>query len=354
MNYINNNIKKIVLIFFYSILSVVTIVYFLAGGILFYIGPLETIKVKRNLKNNPVDIVVSLTTTPDKINQIQLVLKSIYRQSIKPDRIYLNIPREFNNNSEKDITPNWLKTDSKIIINKTNNYGSATKLITTLEKERDPNTIIITVNDDHIYPKHMVRDLAKQYLPDTYKVNYKLGAAITGVGLNILVDPNFKVEPKSILIGDRPSTFIVSMAGVAYKRAFFKDNIFSLINNIPKSCVESDDLMISAYLLSNGGSIVKISGISYNEIMKSLLIKELPGATTKDNLYRNYGQCLAELPLYNKAKYQLAILKRSRTIYLMYNNEILYNYIIKLYYDYLTKIIQYVPFIKKMIIMVMN
>ena len=343
-----DNIKKTLIKIFFTLVSIVILIYLSIVGVLFYVGPLETRTVKQNLKNNPVNIVVSLTTTPDKINQIQPVLKSIYRQSIKPDRIYLNIPREFN------IIPNWLKTDSKIIINKTNNYGSATKLITTLEKERDPNTIIITVNDDHIYPKHMVRDLAKQYLPDTYKVNYKLGAAITGVGLNILVDPNFKVEPKSILIGDRPSTFIVSMAGVAYKRAFFKDNIFSLINNIPKSCVESDDLMISAYLLSNGGSIVKISGISYNEIMKSLLIKELPGATTKDNLYRNYGQCLAELPLYNKAKYQLEILKRSRTIYLMYNNEILYNYIIKLYYDYLTKIIQYVPFIKKMIIMVMN
>ena len=343
-----DNIKKILIKIFFTLVSIVILIYLSIIGVLFYIGPLETRTVKQNLKDNPVNIVVSLTTTPDKINQIQPVLKSIYRQSIKPDRIYLNIPREFN------IIPNWLKTDSKIIINITNDYGPATKLIATLEKERDPNAIIITVNDDYIYPKHMVRDLVKQYLPGTYKVNYKLGAAITGVGVNNLIGPDFNLDQESIVLGNKPSLNIVSAGGVAYKRNFFKDDIFLLMDNVPKSCIASDDLMISAYLLVNGASIVKISGMSYNESIKKLLLKKLPGNIAQNNLSYDYSHCLAVLPKYNKLEYQKSMLERSKVIYMLSYSDIFRLYMAKSSYNYLNKIINNVPFVRTMIVSVMG
>jgi len=349
-----NSIKKILLTFFITSLSIIILIYVFTATILFYIGPLETRTVKQNLEKNPANIVVSLTTTLDRINKIQPVLKSLYRQSIKPDRIYLNISRDRGDGNEKYIIPAWLKTDPKVIVNRTKDYGPAIKLIGTLEKEHDPDTIIITVDDNHIYPKHSIRDIVKQYLLGTYKTNYKLSSVVTTDGLNILFKPNFELEEKPITLGDRPSLNVLGSSVVAYKRKFFKDDIFSLMDNMPKNCFLSDDFMVSTYLLSKGIGIVKISGISYNKVIKELLIKELPGVTTKDNWSNNYSHCLASLSEYNKTEYQKTILNRSKIIYSLFFYDLFRVYIAKVYYNFLNKIIQNIPFVRTMIVATMS
>ena len=121
-----------------NLLIIIISIYLLAIITLLYIGPLETIKTKIKLKNNPVDIVVSFTTTPYRVDKIQLVLNSIKRQSIKPNRIYVNIPWKFKRDNSDYVIPEWLKSDPNIIINRTKDYGPATKLIATLAQEHDP------------------------------------------------------------------------------------------------------------------------------------------------------------------------------------------------------------------------
>ena len=386
--YMENQLKgiflKILLRTFYIVFSLILVGYLILVAILFYVGPWETRTVRNNLKKNPVDIVVSLTTTPYRIDKIKPVLDSILRQSIKPNRIYVNVPLIFKrDNNLKYIIPNWLSAYPNVVINRTKDYGPATKIIGTLEKERDPNTIIVTVDDDNIYPKHLVRDLIKQYLPGTYKVNYKMAAAITGIGLNFLFGPNFESKSRLVLIGDRPSLLVIGSGGVAYKRKFFKDDIFLLTEHLSKSCFLSDDLIISGYLYLNNVNIIKISGISFNQIVKELLIRELPTAFTSDALIKGansdqtfnnkaisgkmrdinedkYGQCMLDFPAYNKAKYQQIILQRSKIIESLYQMEILRmeissNYIIRvLCYNYLNNIIHKIPFLKKMIIAVIG
>jgi len=63
---------------------------------------------------------------------------------------------------------------------------------------------------------------------------------------------------------------------------------------------------------------------------------------------------LASLPEYNKLKYQTTILQRSKTIYSLFQMEIFRTYIVKLYYDYLTKVIKNVPFVRAMIVAAMS
>ncbi len=328
---------------------IILIIYLGMGAILFYIGPWETRKVKQNLKKNPVDIVVSLTTTPYGIDNIKPVLDSIFRQSIKPNRVYVNIPNTFKfGNNIKYVIPDWLKNYPNIIINRTKDYGPLTKLIGALEKEHDPNTIIITLDDNKIYARHIVRDLAKQYLPGTYKVNFKMGSAITGKGVNILFGPKFELEYNSIIIGNRPSLIVWSADGVAYKRKFFKDDIFSLTDHLPASCFLSDDLMISGYLNFNRISIVKIASISYNYSISKLLYRE--SSSTLDHSMVNTSRCMAALPAYHKNEYQKAILQRSKIIYSLSQNEIFCNYITQLYYNYLNKMIHKMPFMEKIIV----
>ncbi len=336
------------------------LVYLGIAIVIFYVGPYETIVVKKNLKKDPVNVIVSLTTTPYRIDQIKPVLDSILRQSIKP-KVYVNIPYQFKRDNTKYVIPNWLKNYPNIIINRTKDYGPATKLLGTLKKEHDPNTIIITIDDDKVYAKHMVRDFVGQYLFDNKK-----NEAITTIGVNFLFNPNFDFYTTTIIENNTPSLTVLGIGGVAYRRSFFKDDIFELINNLPLSCFLSDDLIIAAYLYVNNINIVTTSGISYNSNTIKLLLQSLPSSVAKDALSMgangvsfgsneaNYSNCLLLLPYYNKIKYQQVMLDKSKEIHSLLQQNSFRIAVKKLCYSYLDYLINIIPFAKKIIVMVVG
>ena len=222
--------KGILLKYFYYLLITIGLIYLIPALILFYIGPITTLIVKHKLKNNPVDIVVSLTTTPYRIDTIKPVLDAIFRQSIKPTRVYVNVPYIFKRENREYVIPEWLKSYPNIIINRTKDYGPGTKLIATLEKEDEPNTVIITFDDDKIYPKHVVRDLVNQYLSDPSS-----NKVITGQGSGILFLQDFDMASPypyvySIEIPNSNSLLVNGATAVLYKRIFFKEDIFSFLH----------------------------------------------------------------------------------------------------------------------------
>lgn len=358
--YNNILIKKIINILLFAISSI----YLFMIAILIYVGPLETLLVKHKLRNNQIDIVVSFTTTPYRINEIKPVLQSIERQSIKPNRIYVNVPWKFKRENTEYLIPTWLKNYPNIIINRTTDYGPATKLIATLEKEKDPNTIIVTIDDDSIYPKHMIRELVKQYLLPSFKKVYQSSAVFTGFSLNFLFVNNYDLYAEYNSGSHKPSLLIVGAGGVAYKRKFFKDDIFVFLKNLPLYCFLSDDLMISAYLLANDISIIQAGGIYYNTSYVDL-IKHLPTFFTKDSLSQgannlahgsnetNYCHCLDFLSKQpNTAKYQKVILGKSKLIhalYLSYNN--FSDYTKQLFFYSLKEIVNFFPFMEQIVLL---
>ncbi len=333
-------------------------VYLTAAIVLIYIGPITTLIVKHKLKNNPVDVVVSLTTTPYRIDTIKPVLDGIFRQSIKPTRVYVNVPYVFKRENKKYIIPEWLKSYPDVIINRTNDYGPGTKLIGTLEKEHDPNTIIITFDDDKIYQKHAVRDLVNQYLSDPSSNN----KAITGVGLNIVFLRDNEMYVPVIYVPNSPSLLVVGTTGIAYKRKFFKEDIFSLVDNMPTSCFLSDDLMITMYLFSNNLDVTTASGFFFNPVLKNLR-KSLLSSYTNDSLRvgamtdgneNNYSNCLEYFSTYNKVKYD-TIMHRSKFIMIDADkNKWLHIAANRLYYLYLSGFVRVIPFMERFIVKFMN
>ena len=361
-NIITNNIIKILRNLFCSCLTIIILIYLLIAAILLYIGPLETIIVKLKLKNNPVDVVLSFTTTPYRIDQLKPVLESITRQSIKPNRIYVNIPWKFKRDNTEYVIPDWLKSYPNIIINRTEDYGPATKLLATLEKERNPNAILITVDDDKTYSRHMVRDLVKPYLFGYYKTN----TVFTGIGLNLLFTINHDAYIEPIVLGRNPSLVVVGAYGFASKRSFFKDDIFSFIKNLPLTCFLSDDLTISAYLLNSGVNIITTSGVAYYPLFFDLFFNELPAANTKDALSHgangvatggnesNYTYCLDYWLANDKADLQRIILTRSKLIHESFVPDSFYVGMMHFGYYYLGKLFKVFPFVERMIFLSMG
>jgi hypothetical protein len=110
-----------------------------------------------------VKVVVSFTTLPHHLDKLRETIGSLVAQSLNPDAIYINVPEGKNKRTgEQYEVPKYLMVMDidKVTVNRCEEYGPLTKLFPTLLHERDPDTIIITVDDDKIYPAELIRTLA--------------------------------------------------------------------------------------------------------------------------------------------------------------------------------------------------
>lgn len=120
-------------------------------------------------------IIISLTTYGKRIHDVYLTISSIMLQSQKPNRIILWLDKnEFNS----DNIPNTLKilAHKGLEIKYYHNIKSYKKIIPTLLLS--PNSIIITIDDDVIYPIDFIERLTQSYLDDPSFVYYYRGHRI--------------------------------------------------------------------------------------------------------------------------------------------------------------------------------
>jgi len=117
-------------------------------------------------KRNP-ELIISLTTIPERVSRVHLCLDSLLRQSVKPDRIILwlsesddpsrpiisrdNLPASLTRLTKRGVEIRW-----------TEDIRSYTKIIPALVEH--PNALIVTADDDIYYPKHWLAKLYEAYL----------------------------------------------------------------------------------------------------------------------------------------------------------------------------------------------
>jgi len=192
-------------------------------------------------------VVISLTTTPYRIDKIQPTIDSLLSQNISIKNIYLSIPYVFKRDNIEYIIPEWLRNNHKITILRTEDYGPATKLLGVLASERLPHdAIIIVVDDDAIYPDNLALNL-------TYKAKSHPDRAIGIMGANPDYDAQGEINLDSTLglIKIKQADALVSIlqgyAGVAYRAYFFDDTVFEVANT-NEDCFNSDDIYLSFHL----------------------------------------------------------------------------------------------------------
>ena len=107
------------------------------------------------------DITVTLTTLPSRIDRMQLTIKSLLRQSVRPAAIRINIPYESRREGVPYTIPGWLARLRSVTIVRCADYGPATKLIPTL-LDSAPDQRLLVVDDDRIYHPHLVEQMTTQ------------------------------------------------------------------------------------------------------------------------------------------------------------------------------------------------
>ena len=116
-------------------------------------------------------IIVSLTTIPARIENLNQTIQSLLNQTFKPDHIIINVPQKYKRFYYFKMTDYYLGLLKKIealapgvvIVNFCEDYGPATKIIPTLNHELvNDDTKIIFLDDDRIYVPELIRTLYNQ------------------------------------------------------------------------------------------------------------------------------------------------------------------------------------------------
>jgi len=205
------------------ILSVLSIVY----AILSYCGCIryiimhtdsceKYIKMYKDLPptNENHKVVLSFTTTPEKINNIKPIINSILDQTTKVDQIALNIPKSLN----YDIPTYFTKFAN--IYRPGKNYGDGNKIIPTLLREGEKDTIIIYVTDCYVMGKDFIETMID------YHDNFPGRAIVSEYG--VLVTPGFFDEN---VVGDKvlyTDEWIINHLTVGIKKIEYNETFKSM------------------------------------------------------------------------------------------------------------------------------
>jgi hypothetical protein len=133
-----------------------------------------------------VRVVISFTTTPERISKLKPMLNSIIDQTVRVDQIALNIPYKSNGKSYE--IPEEYK-DVLTIFRSEKDYGEGGKYIPTLLREGECGTKIIYLDDDQVYGKDLIETLVDASNSDPDKAIYTKGDMNPAGG--VLVKPEF-------------------------------------------------------------------------------------------------------------------------------------------------------------------
>ena len=113
-------------------------------------------------------IAVGFSTIPSRMEHIGIVLRSMARQTRQPQAVYINVPRHSARDCcrydldrlEAIVRENLPHLGIVVVLPE--DYGPLCKLMGTLFVERDPRTLIVTVDDDHDYNKQFLETLERE------------------------------------------------------------------------------------------------------------------------------------------------------------------------------------------------
>jgi len=203
------------------------------------------------LKKKYNNVIVSLTTSPKRLPKIKSVIESITSQTIKPKKIVLNLPHVFKRDgSTYENIPDFIEKNELIQINRCDDIGPATKIIPTAILYEDPETILISIDDDTVYSNIMIERLLN--FSEKNKDSVITGTVDEYSGMDYIKDLG-----EYVFYGE----YLLGCTGALYKSKFLSNFDQSKLLSSTKSCYLSDDFYLSNYLKQQNIPIVVCSPI---------------------------------------------------------------------------------------------
>lgn len=223
------------------------------------------------------DFIVSLTTLPHRLPLVHYAIESILSQTILPEKVVLWIS---NQTPDALITPE-LKSlmERGLEIKKVQDVGPHTKLMYSLIEY--PNKVVVTVDDDIIYPMNALQYLWEQHIkfPNAVVANwareltFDKDGKVKGVRSGKLLTPillekeieqakSFVAEPN--LLG-----FPYGTSGVLYPPKSLNQKVTD-VDLFRKLCPKEDDIWFRAMGILNKTPVV-VTNLGINPVHHSLV-----------------------------------------------------------------------------------
>jgi len=262
-------------------------------------------------------IIISLTSFPDRINVVPKVLESLMKQTVKPDEIILYLASE---QFEERRLPK--------LVQKARRYGVKIEFCKDLKPHKKyynvmrshPNDLIITVDDDVMYPPILIERLYKSYLrhPECVSANRVHRISFNNAG-EMLPYNSWKKE----FLGryDTPSMSLIAtgIGGVLYPPHSIPADAFDE-EKIEKTCLFADDLWLKVMEVRNN---IKVVLASKNKIELPVIEKTQTNALWTKNVDSggNDAQLSKILSLYEKEE-RGNIINKIHTDYIYENYQV--------------------------------
>lgn len=199
------------------------------------------------LSGNTSGLVVSLTAIPTRMDKLWVCIDSLFRQSIRPDKIVIELTQEEYPGGLSSLPQSLTRLQKygvEIAFENTN-LKCHNKYFYVMQKY--PDATIITVDDDCYYKKDMIMRLVN--LSNQYP-----GAVCTNIAA--VIDPDNFYEYKKWKKSTKehaPSNLCVALgfAGVLYPSHILPKETFD-IATINKLSPRADDLYLKAFEASAG------------------------------------------------------------------------------------------------------
>ena len=146
-------------------------------------------------------IVVSITSWIKRIGYVKKVIESIMDNTIQPDRVYLNLSKSEFVNIElpKDLVE-YFESDERLIINWVDGENTKTmKKVFPILQYLDDDDIIITADDDIIFPNDLIESRIKDFNAFDRKYSITSNKCSIGIFRNMNVASAISLYTKRML-----------------------------------------------------------------------------------------------------------------------------------------------------------
>ena len=192
-------------------------------------------------------ITVSLTSYGGRIDYVYLIIESLGQQTVKADRIVLWLSKDEFSTETIPITLKRME-ERGLEIGYCEDLRSYKKIVPSLEKY--PNDLIITADDDILYPEYMIEKLYRAYQKEPGVIHCHRGHKILSNGKGLL-QPYRKWDRDCFQFEKSLMVFPTSGGGALYYPGCFSEEVVNK-ELFMKLCPTADDVWLKALTLNKG------------------------------------------------------------------------------------------------------
>ncbi|PYE82140.1 hypothetical protein DFQ11_102721 [Winogradskyella epiphytica] len=213
----------------------------------------KTVSINSLEVDDASTIIVSLTSFPGRIDVVYLAIRSILNQTLKPKKIVLWLGKDQFPLGEEELPQALLELiPLGLDIEFCEDIGAHTKYYYAFQKY--PDNLIVTVDDDIIYPTQMLSRLMETH--------HKHPHCVVANRIRYMEIKDHHIKPyrqwKINIVGSsNPSKmlFATGVGGVLYQPRFFQDSFFDLEGIKKTNCI-GDDVWLKAGQIASGIPVV--------------------------------------------------------------------------------------------------